>query len=42
MRIGAAQRELSRYNGERFIAPGYACVPRAVWLSRDHGKMLPT
>ena len=29
MRIGAAQRELSRNNGERFLAPGYACVLRA-------------
>ena len=29
MRIGAAQRELSRNNGERFLAPGYACVPHA-------------
>ena len=29
MRIGAAQRELSRSNGERFLAPGYGCVPRA-------------
>ena len=32
MRIGTAQRELSRNNGERFLAPGYACVPRAEWL----------
>ena len=29
MRIGAVQRELSRNNGERFLAPGYACVPRS-------------
>ena len=29
MRIGAVQRELSRSNGERFLAPGYSCVPRA-------------
>ena len=27
MPIGAAQRELSRNNGERFLALGYACVP---------------
>ena len=26
IRIEAAQRELSRNNGERFLAPGYACV----------------
>ena len=32
MRIGATQRELSRANGERFLAPGYSCVPRADWL----------
>ena len=32
MRIGAAQRELSCANGERFFAPGYGCVPRADWL----------
>ena len=41
MRIGAAQRELSRYNGERFLAPGYACVPRADWLRRYHDTVLP-
>ena len=29
MRIGTAQREPSRNNGERFLAPGYACVLRA-------------
>ena len=34
MRIGEAQRELSRNNRERFLAPGYACVPRAEWLRR--------
>ena len=28
------QRELSRNNGERFLTPGYACVPRAEWLRR--------
>ena len=32
MRIGAAQRELPRANGERFLAPGYGCVPCAGWL----------
>ena len=36
MRIGAAQRKLSRNNGERFLAPGYACVPHADWLRRYH------
>ena len=34
MRIGAAQRELCRDNGERILAHGYGFVPRAEWLSR--------
>ena len=42
MRIGAAQRELSRNNGERFLAPGYACVPHTEWLRRYHDTVLPT
>ena len=41
MRIGAAQRELSRNNGERFLAPGYVCVLRADWLRRYHDTVLP-
>ena len=41
MRIGAAQRELSRNNRERFPAPGYACVPRGDWLRRYHDTVLP-
>ena len=41
MRIGAAQRELSSNNGERFLAPGYACVPRADWLRRYDDTVLP-
>ena len=40
MRIGAAQRKLSCNNGERFLAPGYACVPRAGWLRRYHDTLL--
>ena len=41
MRIGAAQRELSlRNNGERFLAPSYACVPRSEWLRRYHDTVL--
>ena len=40
MRIGAAQRELSRNNLERFLAPGYACVSRADWLHRHHDTVL--
>ena len=41
MRIGAAQRELSRNNGERFLALDYACVPRAEWLRRYRDTVLP-
>ena len=41
MRIGAAQRELSRNNGERFLAPGYAFVPRTDWLRCYHDTVLP-
>ena len=29
LRVGAAQRELSRTNGERFLAPGFGCVSYA-------------
>ena len=41
MRTGPAQRELSRNNGERLLAPGYACVTRADWLRRYHDTVLP-
>ena len=41
MRIGAAQRELSRANGERFLAPGYGCMPRAGWLRHCSTTVLP-
>ena len=41
MRIGAAQREISRNKGERFLAPGYACVPRADWFGRYDDTVLP-
>ena len=40
MRVSAAQRKLSRNNGERFLARGYACVPRAEWLRRYRGTVL--
>ena len=36
----AAQRELSRSNGERFLAPGYGCVLRAEWMSRYSATVL--
>ena len=41
MRIGAAQRELYRNNGKRFLAPGYAFVLRAEWLRRCSDTVLP-
>ena len=41
IRIGAAQRELSRSNGERSLAPSYGCVLRAEWLSRYSTTVLP-
>ena len=41
MRIGAAERELSRSNGESFLAPRYGCVPHAEWLSRCSATVLP-
>ena len=41
MRIGAAKRKLSRNHGERFLAPGYACVPRAEWLRRYRDTVPP-
>ena len=41
MRIGAAQREQNQRNGERFVAPGYGCVPRAEWFSRCSATVLP-
>ena len=41
MLIGAAHRELSSNNGERFLAPGYACVNRADWLRRYYDTIHP-
>ena len=41
MRVVAAQGELFLCNGERFLAPGYGCVPRAEWLSRYSTTALP-
>ena len=41
MRMGAAQRELSRSNGERFMAPRYGCVSHADWFRRFCNTMLP-
>ena len=36
-----AQRELSWNNGERFLAPGFACVPLAECLRCYHDTVLP-
>ena len=41
MGIDAAPRKLSRNNGERFLAPGYACVPRAEWPRRYRDTVFP-
>ena len=41
MRIGAAQRALSRANGKRLLAPGYGCVSRADWLRHYSTTVLP-
>ena len=41
IRIVAAQLELSRNNGERFLAPGHACVSRAEWLRCYPDTVLP-
>ena len=41
MRIGAAQRKLSRNHKERFLAPGYACAPHPEWLRRYRDTVLP-
>ena len=41
MRIGAAQRELSRSNGERFVAFGYGCIPHANWLRYNSATVRP-
>ena len=41
MVIEAAQREISRANGERFLAPGYGCVSRADWLRHYNTTVFP-
>ena len=41
MRIGAANRELSRSRGEIFLAPGCSLVPRTLWLSGFSSSTLP-
>ena len=41
IRIGAANRELSRSRGERFLSPGYSLVPRTLWLNSFSSSTLP-
>ncbi len=42
MRIGAAHRELSRSQGQVFLAPGYTLVPRDLWLRNFSTTILPS
>ena len=42
MRIGAAQRELSRSQGQFFLAPGYSLVSRDLWLRHFSATILPS
>ena len=42
MRIGAAHRELSRSQGQLFLAPGYTLVPRDLWLRNFRNSTLPS
>ena len=41
MRIGAAQRENSRSNGEHFLASGYGCIPHADWPRHYGATVIP-
>lgn len=41
MRIGSAQRKLARFKGERFLAKGYALVPKHLWIRRFRVSVLP-
>ena len=42
MRIGAAHRELSRSQGQIFLAPGYSLVSRDFWLRNFSTTTLPS
>ena len=42
MRIGAAHRELSRSQGQIFLAPGYSLVSRDLWLRYFCTTTLPS
>ena len=41
MRVGAAQRELARDKGARFLPPGYSYVDHHTWTRRFSGTTLP-
>ena len=41
MRVGAAQRELARDKGARFLPPGYSYVNQQTWTRRFSGTTLP-
>ena len=41
MRVGAAQRELSRDQGARFLSPGYSLVTHLDWTRRFSTTVLP-
>ena len=41
MRVGAAQRELSRDQGARFLSPGYSLITHQDWTRRFSSTILP-
>ena len=41
MRVGAAQCELARAKGARFLPPGYGYVNHHTWARRLRGTILP-
>ena len=41
IRVGAAQRELSRDQGARFVSPGYSLVTHQYWTRRFSTTVLP-
>ena len=41
MRVGAAQRKLSRDQGARFLSPGYSLVTHHDWTHRFSSSILP-
>ena len=41
MRVGAAQRELARDKGARFLPPGYSYVNHQMWARRFRDTILP-